>query len=181
MTTRFRLRPSVTDLTFQLSSRPIHPEFFDILAGRRLRQAGFELDLWITRTGHAITCRGRRTALFEVTAADQPLPESGRLLRHRLRGERCDMLGSLPGLNYQVSFQVEYLTDDQFRKVHGNIVAGGGQRGLVHAFTPHQSGTLTPLSSIEVEGGNGCLSLATLHTFPGELAVVKTQSLIERH
>ena len=55
MTTRFHSRPSVTDLTFQLASRPIHPEFFDILAARRVRQAGYELDLWVTRTGHAIT------------------------------------------------------------------------------------------------------------------------------
>ncbi len=180
MTTRFHVRPSVADLTFQLARRPIHPEFFDILAARRIRRADFTLDLWLTRTGHAITWRGGRSALMEVTAADQPLPDAGRLMLRKLWGEQCDMVGDLPDVNYQVSFQVEYLSEVQFLSVHQEILADGGKHGLVHAFPAHHGLALAPVGSIQVESWDGCLGLATFHTFPDELAVLKTQSLFER-
>ena len=102
------------------------------------------------------------------------------MIEHQLRGERCDMLGELPGLNYQVSFQVELLPPDPFLTVHHEILADGGKRGLLHAFAPNRRLALSPLGAIYVEAWDGCLSLATFHTFPDECAVVKTQSLIER-
>ena len=180
MRTRFHVRPSVADLTFELARRPIHPEFFDILAARRIRRADFALDLWLTRTGHAITWRTGRSTLMEITSADQRLPEAGQIMRRRLWGEHCDMVGDLPDVNYQVSFQVEQLTEEQFVNVHQEILADGNQRGLLHAFPANHRMLLAPIGSIQVESWEDCLALPTFHTFPDELAIVKTQSLFER-
>lgn len=167
-------------MVFQLYGRPLHPELFDILATRRLRQGDATLALWITRTGHVISWQNRHCQLTEVVAADQPLPEWGQLLQHKLRGERCDMFGNLSDLNYQVSFQVESLPPDLFLNVHQEILADGGKHGLLHAFAADHRWSLAPVGLINVESRDGCLFLSTFHTFPDDCAVVKTQSLIER-
>ena len=75
----FSLRPAVSDLVFQLYSRPLHPELFEILAVRTVRREDYELVVRITRTGHVISWRNSELHLSEVTAAaDQPLPQQQR-------------------------------------------------------------------------------------------------------
>ena len=164
----------------QLYGRPLHPELFDILASRRLRLGDASVNLWLTRTGHVISWQNRRCHLTEVVAADQPLPEWGQLLQHKLRGERCDVLGNLTEMNYQVSFQVEMLSPDQFLNVHQELLADRGKHGLLHSFAPNHRWALTPLGLIQAQSRDGCLFFSTFHTFPDDSAVVKTQSLIER-
>src|SRR5437899_6854281 len=126
MTTHFFTRPQTSDLVFQLYGRPVHPEFFDVLARRRLARRHYTLDLWVTRTGHVATWTNRRICLTEVTGAQQPPLASGPLLEHALRGEPCDLLGGIAGLNYQVRLQVERFSPDQFLDVHREILAAGG-------------------------------------------------------
>src|ERR1700731_2631816 len=102
------LRPRVSDLVFQLYGRPPHPEFFDILAVRKIHREGYELTVRITRTGHVITWENRDVSLTEVAAAlDQDLPVRRRLLNYRIRGEQSDSLQCPHGICYQMSFQVE--------------------------------------------------------------------------
>ena len=134
---------------------------------------------WVTRTGHVVIWKNRHVCLTEVAGAEPPLSAGGPLLEHRMRGERCDMLGGVPGLNYQVSFQVERLSPDQFVAVHREILADSRKSALLHAFADSPRLALTPVGAIHLEARAGSLSLATFHTFPDECAVVKTQSLIE--
>jgi Protein of unknown function DUF2617 len=174
------LRPRVCDLVFQLYGRPLHPELFDILAVRKIQRGDYELAVRITRTGHVITWENANVCLTEVAAAaDQPLPESRRLLSYRLRGEHSGTLSCAHGITYQTTFQVETLPPEIFLHVHGEILADGGKRGLLHNFQPHHRLALAPLGLISVESRAGCLFLSTFHTFPDEHTVVKSQSLIE--
>jgi hypothetical protein len=177
----YSLRPRVSDLVFQLYGRPLHPEFFDILASRKIQREDYELTVRITRTGHVITWENRDVVLTEVTAAaDQPLPDKRRLLSYRLRGEHCGSLHCAHGISYQMSFQVEVLPQEVFLHVHDEILADGGKRGLLHNFQPNHRLCLAPLGLVTAEGRAGCLILTTFHTFPDDQAVVKTQSLIEK-
>jgi Protein of unknown function DUF2617 len=177
----YSLRPRVSNLVFQLYGRPLHPEFFDILAMRKIQREDYELTVRITRTGHVITWENRDVALTEVTAAaDQPLPEKRRLLSYRLRGEHSDSLLCAHGISYQMSFQVEVLAQEVFLHVHDEILADGGKRGLLHNFQPNHRLSLAPLGFVAADAKAGCLILTTFHTFPDEHAVVKTQSLIEK-
>src|SRR5437764_10570171 len=106
MSVDFSLRPRVADLVFQLYGRPLHPELFDILAVRKIQREDYDLTVRITRTGHVISWTNRNVQLTEVaTAADQPLPESRRLLSDRLRGEHNRTLTCAHGIQYQTSFQ----------------------------------------------------------------------------
>jgi hypothetical protein len=175
------LRPRVGELVFQLYGRPLHPELFDILALRKIQLADCELSIWITRTGHVISWENADVHLTEVTAAaDQALPEKRRLLHHRLRGEQSKTLPCAHGIHYQMTFQVEVLSREIFLHVHDEVLADGGKRGLLHNFRPNHRLSLAPLGYIGVEARAGCLFLSTVHTFPEEHAVVKTQSLIEK-
>lgn len=176
----YSIRPRVCDLVFQLHGRPIHPEFFDILAERKIRREDYELIVRITRTGHVISWENRDACLTEVTAADQPLPTNRRLLSYRLRGERIGTLHCAGGIDYQTSFQVETLPEEIFLHVHDEILADGAKRGLLHNFRPNHRLALAPLGFISIESRADCLFLSTFHTFPDEHTIVKTQSLIEK-
>ena len=175
------VRPAVNDLIFQLYGRPLHPELFDIRAVRKVRREDYELTLRITQTGHLISWENRDVHLTEVAAAShQSLPEKRCLLSYRLRGEHNGTLACACGVSYQMSFQVETLTPEIFVHVHDEILADGNKRGLLHNFQPHHRLSLSPLGLIAVEARAGCLFVSTFHTFPDELTVVKSQSLIEK-
>jgi len=175
------LRPPVRDLIFQLYARPLHPELFDILAWRKVQFADYQLLVRITRTGHVISWENDDVLLTEVaTAADQPLPEKRRLLSYKLRHEKTGQFQCAHGVNYQTSFQVETLPDEQFLEVHDEILADGRKRGLLYHFSPTNRFSISPLGFINAEARPGCLFLTTFHTFPSENTVVKTQSLIEQ-
>jgi hypothetical protein len=174
-------RPPVAEMLFQLYGRPLHPELFDIRAVRQIRREDYQLTVRITRTGHVISFDSRDVHLTEVTvAADQELPEKRRLLHYRLRSEQCGRLRCAHGLHYQMSFQVETLPPELFLTVHDEILADGQKRGLLHNFPSTHRLAVAPLGFVTADARPGCLCLSTFHTFPGENAVVKTQSLIER-
>src|SRR6202035_3685242 len=116
------IRPRVCDLIFQVYGRPLHPEFFDILATRKIQREDYELTVRITRTGHVISWGNREVYLTEVAASDQPLPEKRRLLHYRLRGEHSDTVACANGISYQTSFQVEVLPPEIFLHVHDEIL-----------------------------------------------------------
>jgi hypothetical protein len=174
------VRPSVRNLIFHLYGRPLHPELFDILAVRRLHRPEYQATVYITRTGHVLSWSNHRQCLTEVAgAADDPLPESRRLLHYRLQGGRSGAVQGLPGVSYQMSFQVETLPPEIFAHVHEEILADGRKRGLLHNFPPPHRLALAPLGFVTLEAQTRCLLLSAFHTFPAENAIIKSQSLIE--
>ena len=175
------VRPRVSELVFRLYDRSLHPELFDARATRRVERDGYRLVVQITPTGHTLAWADGAATLTEVTAAaDQDLPASGRRLGHPFRGGRAGRCQLRPGVRYQVSCHVEVLTPEQFGHVHEELLADGVKKGLVfHAHPAHRL-SLAPLGVVIVEALPGCLSVAAFHTFPDELAILKTQSLIER-
>lgn len=175
------VRPPAAELIFRLYDRPLHPELFEVLASRRVESHGHRLTARITRAGHVLEWAGGGLVLAEVTAAaGQELPERGRRLAHRLgggRGGRCELPG---GVRYQVSSHVEALSPAQFGHVHRELLDDGRRKGLLVHLDGETCYGLPPLGVVIAEALPRCLSVSTFHTFPADLAVVKTQSLIER-
>lgn len=175
------VRPLVSNLVFQVFGRPLHPEFFDVLACRHIRHSDFELAVRITSTGHVVSWENEDVHLTELAAAaDQELPQRRRLLQYRLRNEQCASLACAHGIHYQASFQVEVLPPELFGHVHNEILLDGSKRGLLHHFASHNRLALAPLGYVQAEFRPGCLFLSSFHTFPSEHTVIKTQSLIEK-
>jgi hypothetical protein len=174
------VRPRVADLVFRVYDRPLHPELFDALAVRRVCRDGSALTVRITPTGHQLEWSRDGAFLTEVTAAaDLDLPDGGRKLAHKFRGEQRGRCQVGPGVRYQVSLSAEVLAPEAFLHVHEELAADGARRGLLFHFRPHHRLGLTPLGLVTAEAVRGGLSVASFHTFPDEFSVVKTQSLIE--
>jgi hypothetical protein len=173
------IRPPVAELEFRLYDRPLHPELFEPVAARAAALDGVRLTARLTRTGHALSWTDGTACLEEVitTLADD-LPQAGLRVAHpfdRNRGRRAEF----PGVRYQIASQVEVLEAEQFAHAHAELLADGQRKGLVfHCRAENRIG-LSPLGVVIVEALPGGLSVHAFHTFPDELAIVKTQSLIE--
>ncbi|MCI0637541.1 MAG: DUF2617 family protein [Gemmataceae bacterium] len=174
------VRPRVADLVFQVYSRPLHPELFDILAVRKIQREDYELSVHVTRSGHFFTWRNPDLMLTEVADVDQSFVQHRRLLRYKMRGEHTGAVPLGRGFVYQTSFQVETVPPEIFLHVHDEILADGGKRGLLHNFQPNHRLAVAPLGYIAAEARAGCLIISCFHTFPEENTVIKSQTLIER-
>jgi hypothetical protein len=174
------IRPKVAELVFRLYDRPLHPELFEVLSCRAIARDGYTLFVRLTRTGHVLAWTDGRVHLEEIIATgEMELPESGRRLGHDFdagRNARCSLTG---GVRYHVSSQMEQLPLEQFLHVHEELAADGEKKGLVfHCKTGNRLGP-SPLGVVIVQTVSDGLSTTAFHTFPDELAIIKTQSLIE--
>ena len=174
------LRPRATDLVFQLYGRVLHPELFDIHAARSIDRGRYCATVSITGAGHLVTWRRDGLTLTEVaTDAHQPLPQKRRLLSHRIAGEKSDGMECRGGIRYQTCFQVERVDAEVFWACQEDFAAAGARRGLLHRFESTGRLALGALSWIDVETRPGGMLVQAFHTFPDDLAIVKSQSLFE--
>ena len=173
-------RPKVTALVFQLYGRSLHPELFETHATRTIERGRYSAIVSITSAGHLVTWRRDGLTLTEVAAdANQPLPHKRRLLSYRLSGEQSDRLECRGGPCYQMSFQLERVTPEEFWAFQGELAAGGIKHGLLHQFGSSGRLATGALSWIDIETRARGLSVQAFHTFPDDLAIVKSQSLFE--
>jgi hypothetical protein len=173
------IRPKVAELTFQLYGRPLHPELFQIYRSRRVDRGRYQAKIDITSGGHVITWRcGNRTLTEVAAAAQNPLPKTRRLLFHRLKGERQDRhLGR--GVSYQMNFHLETAEPDIFWAFQQELLLDAERSGLLYRFDGGGRMALGAISYIRVETGERVLRITAFHTFPEDLAIVKSLSQFE--
>jgi hypothetical protein len=173
-------RPRIGEMVFRLYGRLLHPELFDVLASRVVARDGYTLSVRLTRTGHVIGFSNGQAHLSELTAtATMELPQAGRRLAHKFDGGQSGRSSFDGGVRYQVSSQLEVLQPEQFQHVHAELAADGARKGLVFHCRTDSRLELPPLGVVIVQTVPRGLSTHAFHTFPAELAIIKTQSLIE--
>jgi hypothetical protein len=173
-------RPKVAELTFQLYSRPLHPELFQIHRTQDFRRGGYQVKIDITSAGHVVTLRYGAVTLTEVaTSAHNPLPKMRRLMVHPLKGERSDSLHCRGNIHYQTEFQLETASPDLFWAFQQELAEDTDRWGILHTF--HASGRLAlgAVSYMHVETRERSVLVQAFHTFPDDWAIVKSQSLFE--
>ena len=174
------VRPRASELVFQLYGRVLHPELFEICATRTIDRGAYAATVAITGSGHVVSWHHEGLTLTEVaTAASEPLPLKRRLLSHRIGGERSDRVECRGGARYETCFQRERVDAEVFWAVQQELAAAGTTRGLRHHFEPPGRMTLGALSWIDLETRPRSLLVQAFHTFPDDLAIVKSQSLFE--
>ncbi len=173
-------KQNVGSLRFFLYDRPLHPELFDIYHDHHIIKRGYEAQVWVTGCTHAIGFFRDRECLVEVTAdADNILPQRGQLLEVPFRGERDHSCQRARGITYMISFQVETMSPGVYSRTHHDLARLGAQRGLFVPFPNWMTRSLTPFTYIDYEARPNGLHVFTFHAFPGELTIVKTQSIFE--
>lgn len=174
-------RPAVAGLVFQLYSRPLHPELFDVLGTRIIEHPDFHLAVRLTPTGHVISWDNGAIHLTEATIAiTQEMPPSRCLLSKAFGPEHSTRIDCGRGVSYQATYHAETLPVELFASVHDEILADGGKRGMLLDFGAPSRLALAPLAHVTAEFRPGCLFLTAFHTFPRECTILKTQSLIEQ-
>jgi len=173
------VRPKVAELVFRLFKRPLHPELFVIHKTRRVERAGYEAKIEITSAGHLVTWRHGGLTLTEVAAeASQPLPEKRRLLCYPLIGEQSRRV-DCRGVCYQVAFQLETLDPERFWEFQQGLLLDARREGMLHKFDYGGRVALGALSYINIQTRSRMLLVQAFHTFPDDLALVKSQSIFE--
>jgi len=174
------VRPKVAELVFQLYGRALHPELFEIHASRTIERGGYSASIAITSAGHLLCWRKDGLLLTEVaTSANQPLPQKRRLLSFRLQGERSDRMECRGGACYQVCFQLETVAPEVFWAFQQELCVAGLKDGLFHRFESGGRMALGAVSWISLETRSKSLLVQAFHTFPEDLAIVKSQTLFE--
>ena len=134
----------------------------------------------LTNHGHVIEYRSPEGTLTEVATCKQaPLPVQMRIIDRRLIGYRTHMIDGLR-MRYHCSYQLESVPLDIYLQLHQELEFDARTATLA---------TVTPGSS---PASPECISLMkcdllsegfvvhTFHTFPGNAAVLRIQTLFER-
>jgi Protein of unknown function DUF2617 len=173
-------RPRVDELSIRLYDRPLHPEFFQVVAYERVDRPRYSVTVLVTPTGHVFEWGNRRSHAVEVmTSEGLDLPEYGRRMTHPFAGERSGRCRLAAGDRYQMCLQVERLDPELFLRVHGELVALGAKTGVLVAFRSAAAFGLNPISLVTVDSIRNGVAVQAFHTYPEECTVVKTQSLVE--
>lgn len=173
------MRPAVAQLHFRLDARCFHPELFDTLASRRVERSDDALQVRILPSGHLLEWTNYETSFTELLIpSSQVLPKTELQILYKCSGSWRGQAQS-NDIRYGVNGQVEFMTPEVFRQVHEELAQDGLRRGFIFHFEPAPRLGLTPLSYLTVEAFPHGLAISTFHTFPDELAIIRTQSLIE--
>ncbi len=166
-------RSKIAALALRVFDRPVHPEWFTVRAHRRVSRRDWEADVQIVDGGHAIVWGSGLARASEVLiASDVPLPESGQMFESAVRRERSTRLEPGVCVEYQTCFAAERLDPEVFAHLTEELALNPERNDLVH-----RNGQSVSLLHLELRGRG--LSVQAFHTFPGELAIVRVQSLFE--
>lgn len=172
------VRPAVTELTFHLFERSLHPELFEVFERCVVECEHYTARLEIIDAGHVVNWRMGDVTLAEViTSTRQPLPRMRRLLTCELQGRQNKGLECRGGVRYHTCLQQETTTPKMFRSIQEALLEVGRRRGMLYRFEPVGRISLEALSYINFQPRPSGLLIQTFHTFPADYAVVKTQSL----
>jgi hypothetical protein len=173
-------RPAVSDLVYRVYNAPVHVEFFSFAARFQLSGGEWRAEVGLCSDGHVITFRhGRRTLVEVISGSGRELPES-RVVRHRkLRGNRTERCDAEAGLVYQCCLQVERLAPEVYHRFHEELLLDSARLRVACRFASGNRLGPAPLSLMRIEEQPRSLLVHAFHSFPTDLAVVKSQTLIE--
>ncbi len=173
-------KQTVSSLRFLLYDRPLHPELFDIYHDHHIVKAGYEAQIWVTGCTHVVGFFRGAESLLEVAAdRDAELPERGLLVEMPFSGERAHERKQTEGIHYMMNLQVEQMSKDVYWRTHHELARLGARRGLFVPFPKWMCRSLTPFTYIDYSAKPNELHVFAFHAFPGDLAIVKTQSIFE--
>jgi Protein of unknown function DUF2617 len=171
------VRPKVAELSFNVFSRPLHPELYQVHACRCIERENYRAKIEITDCGHVITWSNEHAVICEVAAgAHQPMPTARQRLSKPLKGSRTEEIKDQYGVNYRTHFQLESVKPDLFWMMQKQFNQGPTE-GLLYRFDSSGRISLGAVSYINVETRLRSTLIQAIHTFPDDYAIVKVETL----
>jgi hypothetical protein len=172
----------VSELTFALYQRPLHPELFNIYKKHIVKTDEYEALIWATGGSHVVSVFVNDLCLTElISTPTQLLPRRGLIERFRFTGQRSHKCTLAKGLSYMMDFQVEKMSPNLYRQSHADLEKFARNRGLFVKFPKLAVDGLEPFSYIDFEARRDELHVHTFHAYPDQVTIIKTQSLFDMH
>ena len=172
------LEQSLSELTFCVFERPVHPELFEIYGSRRFFQGDYEANIWVTGCSHVVSVFKGGDCITElICSPDQLLPRMGLLKRFTFKGEKKHSYRCQGGLEYTMNCQAEHVSNNVYRHVQQDLRTMGKKRGILVAYPQWAKDGLTPLSYVDYEARVEELHVHAFHALPEQQVLLKTQSL----
>ncbi len=174
------IHPSAFELAFRLYDRAIHPELFDIHATKRIEGHGWLAVVSICAGGHVIELRTKNGSATELAIpAMLKTPDRGLTAGHKLGASR-DWTASLAGgVRAYFSAHVDAVDSVAFRNLEQELTLDARRSAISHQFFGAGRLQSGPLSVIRHESLTHGVMFHAFHTFPGNSAILRTQSLYE--
>lgn len=174
------LEQSISELSFYLFERPLHPELFNIYGSRHFFQGDYEVIIWITGCAHVVSVFSNGTCITEcICPPEQLLPQHGLAQRFPFRGEKTHRCSWSNRLAYMMSFQVENMSANLYQATHDDLTNMAKKRGMLVSYPQWSRGGQAPFSYIDYEARQRELQLHTFHAFPEQQTIIKSQSIFE--
>ncbi|MBM4074159.1 MAG: DUF2617 family protein [Planctomycetes bacterium] len=173
-------RPDTSNLVLCVFSRPLHPDLFLHEQSSALRNDEFTLEAKLCTTGHLLTLKYRSDVVSEVISdCQEPLPSTCRLFESRFRGSRSQTILLKSGLRYSVCSSLEFLDPSTYLRQHEELLSDRFRAILCKSYHNSNRFSPGPVSLIRADLMRSSLFIHAFHTFPDQLAVLKTQTLFE--
>ncbi len=173
---------AISELSFSLYQRPLHPELFNIYAKRHLITDKYETIIWATGCSHLVSVFSPKQCLTElISAPSQTLPKKGLVERFHFRGRKSHKCTISRSLSYMTDFQVEKMSSNLYRQSYTDLERFSRNRGLFVTFPHAAVAGLEPFSYIDFEARRSELHIHAFHAYPDQVTIIKTQSLFEFH
>ncbi len=171
------VRPKVAQLTFQLLGRSVHPELFQIYKTHRIDRENYNARIDITADGHVIGWTAQGTTLTEIASSvHQPVPAGRRIFAVPLRDKGGDTIEYRAGLFYKYEYQLERVPSELFWMIQQQLGETSKNHELIQVFDASGRIKIGGLSFIHVDTRLKSLHIQAIHTFPDDLALVKTET-----
>ena len=172
----------VSELTFSLYQRPLHPELFNIYDKRHLKTEKYEALIWATGCSHVVGVFVNDLCLTElISSPTQLLPRRGLVERFQFKGKRNHKCTLARGLSYMTDFQVEKMSANLYRQSHIDLERFARNRGIFVKSSTNAIAGLQPFSYIDFEARRDELHIHAFHAYPDQVTIIKTQSLFDFH
>lgn len=173
-------RSRIADLAFQVFHRSVHPDWVSTRAHRRFAHGEWQADVRIIEGGHSIIFGSHALCLTEVLAGPETLlPEQGLLYHSPIRNERQTSLHPGGRLYFQACLEIERVDPEVFRHLCEEMSLDSRLESLFHQFQSANRLAPGPISCVHVDIRARGISVQAFHTFPDELAIVRSLSLYE--
>ncbi len=174
------VHPSAFELAFRLYDRAIHPELFDLRATRRVEGNGWLAVVSVCAGGHVIELRTRSGVATELAIpATLMTPDRGLTAGHKLGASRDWTVSLTGGVRAHFSAHVDAVDAVAFRNVEQELILDARRSVISHQFSGAGRLQAGPLSVIRHEPLVSGVMFHAFHTFPGNSAILRTQSLYE--
>lgn len=170
----------VSDRAFRVFRKALHPEWFTVRAHERFSLGPWAADVRIVEGGHVVVFAAEGVRISEVLGLrDAPLPAGGLVLESPVDQERSDVVRPGGAVVYQCCREVERVDPEVFRHLCEEETLDAHPGRLFHAHPGANRLAPRPISHIRVDRLGRGLSVQAFHSFPDDLAVLRSQSLFE--